>query len=198
VHHRFILDSADLATLRYVDSVFYASGPMLNYSSGSTGGFGGSGNFMRMPTFGQIAGATDETGVNRGFLGSDVAYATVRDLQRRNLIVPVVGNFSGPSALRTVGTWLREREARVNVFYTSNVEQYLFQQGDDWSRFYANVGTMPLDSTSTFIRSITNRRFGAPPSTFMMAQLTSGILEVVRDANSGAIRGYGDVIGRSH
>ena len=34
----------------------------------------------------------------------------------------------------------------MSAFYLSNVEQYLFNQGDDWSRFYSNVGTLPLDS----------------------------------------------------
>jgi len=43
--HGFALDSSDLSTLRYVDSVFYSTGPSLNYSSGSTGGFGGGRGF---------------------------------------------------------------------------------------------------------------------------------------------------------
>jgi len=205
-HHGFTLDSADQWTLRYVDSVFYASGPQLNYSSGSVngtrgGGFSGrGGNFM--PTFAQVAGATDESGHNIGFLGSEASYAVVRDLQRRNLVIPIVGNFAGPAALRNVGDWLRERDAKVNVFYTSNVEQYLFRQGDEWSRFYNNVGTLPLDSTSTFIRSVTGRGFGGTPqnstSGFMMTQLTSSVTEIVRDVRSGAVRAYYDVIGRSH
>ncbi len=193
--HGFTLDSSDLTTLRYVDSVFYISGPSLNYSSGSTGGFGG--RFRGMPTFAMIATATDPTGSNLGFLGTDESYQIVRDMQRRNLIVPLVGNFAGPRALRNVGEWLRERDAWVNVFYTSNVEQYLFQQGDEWSRFYANVAAMPLDDSAAFIRSVTNNRFGGQPSGFMMGQLTSPIASLVRDATNGLISGYGDVIGRS-
>lgn len=203
VVHGFTLDSVDLNTLRYVDSVFFASGPTLNYSSGSSGFGGGGRGFGRMPTFAQIAGATDEAGVNRGFLGSESLYAAVRDMQRRNLVVPLVGNFSGPKALRAVGAWLRERDAIVNVMYTSNVEQYLFGQGDDWSRFYANVETMPLDSTSTFIRSVTNRGFGggfgggSAQGNNLMAQLTSPMLSLVLDAKGGLVRSYFDVIGRS-
>jgi len=57
--------------------------------------------------------------------------------------------------------------------------------------------TMPLDTNSAFIRSVTNRRFGAPPSTFMMAQLTSSMLEIVHGARTGGVQGYGDVIGKS-
>ncbi|MBL0169632.1 MAG: hypothetical protein IPP90_02730 [Gemmatimonadaceae bacterium] len=199
--HGFTLDSTDLATLRYVDSIFVVSGPSLNYSSGSTGR--GRGGFNRgMPTFAQVAGATDAQGANRGFLGSESAYRVVRDLQRRNLIVPLVGDFAGPKALRAVGSWLRERGARVNVMYTSNVEQYLFQSYDNWSRFYANVGTMPLDSTSRFIRSVTNRGgfgggFRGAGGTFLMQQLTSSIEDVVRGAQAGTVRGYGDVLSMS-
>lgn len=190
VQHGFAIDSADLATMRYVDSIFVASGPMLNYSSGSTGRMRG--GFNRMPTFAQIAGATDQRGVNRGFLGSEANYRYVRDMQRRNLVVPVVGNFGGPKALRAVGDWLRARNARVGVFYTSNVEQYLF--GDNlWAPFYNNVGSMPLDSSSRFIRSSTNRGFGSP-SGFLMTQLTSSILDVVRGAQAGTVRDYRDVL----
>lgn len=194
--HGFTLDSVDVETLRYVDSIFFVSGPTLNYSSGSTGRSGnrfGRGGFNRMPTFAQIASATNEGGMNRGFLGSETAYGVVRDLQRRNLVVPLVGNFAGPKTLRAVGGWLRDRGAKVNVFYTSNVEQYLFQQADNWAVFYRNVAAMPLDSSSRFVRSVTNRGFG-PPSNFLMTQLTSSIFDIVRGVESGAVRGYGDVI----
>jgi hypothetical protein len=191
------LDSSDRATLHYIDGVFANSGPELNYSSGSTvgGGFG-RGGFRRMPSFAEVAEATDQAGQNLGFLGTERAYQRVRDMQRRNLIVPLVGNFAGPHALRRVGGWLRERDARVQVFYTSNVEQYLFQQGDEWSRFYANVASMPVDTSARFIRSVTGG-FGMARSQFMMTQLTSPIGPILRAAAEGTLGGYGDVIQRS-
>lgn len=189
------LDSSDLATLHYIDSVFYQNGPELNYSS-SGGAAGYRGGFRRMPTFAQVATATDSVGVNVGFLGSEAAYHTVRDLQRRNLIVPLVGNFAGPRTLRTVGAWLRDHTAQVHVFYTSNVEQYLFQQGDEWARFYANVGSMPLSTSARFIRSVTGG-YGAARNGFLMTSLTSEIAPIVRDAGAGRLGGYGDVISRS-
>lgn len=195
VTHGFTLDSSDLETLRYVDSIFYVSGTGLNYSSGGNSRMGG---MMRnMPTFMQIALTTDLDGVNRGFLGSHEGYTYVRGMQQRNLIVPVVGNFAGPKALRTVGRWLGEHGATVGVFYLSNVEQYLFQS-DDWVRFYRNVATMPIDSGSRFIRSATNRsRFGNPPGSFLMSQLTSPIGELLEEVNAGRVRGYQDVLIRS-
>lgn len=197
--HRFTLDSSDLATLSYVDSVFYLSGPSLNYSSGQ----GGNANsFRRMPTFAMIAGTTDENGQNLGFLGTDSAYRVVRDMHRRNLIVPVVGNFSGPHALRSVGAWLAERGARVGAFYVSNVEQYLWRQGDDWNRFYANVGALPIDDDSRFIRSTSGgmRSFAGATNTgpvMMMTQLLSPVGPLVQAARAGELMGYQDVIARS-
>lgn len=197
--HHFTLDSSDLATLHYIDSVFFLAGPSLNYSSGQ-GGYGN--NYRRMPTFAMIAGTTDENGRNLGFLGTDSAYRVVRDMHRRNLIVPVVGNFSGPHALRAVGAWLAERDARVGAFYVSNVEQYLFRQGDDWNRFYGNVAMLPTDDDSRFIRSTSGgmRSFGGSSSgspVMMMTQLLSPVGPLVEAAKMGTLGGYGDVISRS-
>jgi hypothetical protein len=69
------------------------------------------------------------------------------------MLVPVVGNFGGPKAIRAVGRYLKDRDAIVSAFYLSNVEQYL-RQDLTWDNFCANVATLPLDETSTFIRSL--------------------------------------------
>jgi hypothetical protein len=76
----------------------------------------------------------------------------LKDLQSRNLVVPVVGNFGGPKAIRAIGQYLKSRDAIVAAFYLSNVEQYLQQDGL-WGTFCQNVATLPLDPSSTFIRS---------------------------------------------
>lgn len=93
-----------------------------------------------------------DTGTNApGFLGSEEKFAFLKDLQRRNLVIPVVGNFSGPKALRGVGAYVRSRGATVTAFYLSNVESYLSREGT-WPAFCANVASMPLDEHSVFIR----------------------------------------------
>jgi hypothetical protein len=69
-----------------------------------------------------------------------------------NLIVPVVGDFAGPKALRAIGAWLRARGARVNLFYASNVEPYLFAAGS-WKAFYENLDAMPLADDGIFVRA---------------------------------------------
>lgn len=196
--HGFKLDSSDLATLAYVDSVFYFSGPSLNYSSGSNN-YSGAGSGRRMPTFSLIATTTDENGNNIGFLGSDSAYRYVRDMQRRNLIIPVTGNFSGPHALRRVGAWMAERGARLGTFYVSNVEQYLFRSGDDWRRFYESVGTIPSDSNSRFIRSMTGGMRATTNTmnygpVIAMTQLISPVGSLVEAVRVGQIFGYPDLM----
>jgi hypothetical protein len=96
--------------------------------------------------------AADAHGVPRGFLSSEDAFAFVKDLESRNLIVPVVGNFAGPKAIRAVGAYLKLKGDIVSAFYLSNVEEYMRRDGS-WPAFCENVSTLPLDDTSTFIRS---------------------------------------------
>ena len=70
------------------------------------------------------------------------------------MVVPVVGDFAGPKAIRAVGQYLEQRGAIVTAFYVSNVEQYLFGTPSTNQRFYRSVGALPIDSTSAFIRSL--------------------------------------------
>ncbi|MDQ6611863.1 MAG: hypothetical protein M3Y64_05475, partial [Gemmatimonadota bacterium] len=204
IKHGFKLSVDDMATLYHVDSAFYFAGPALNYSFGQRGGFGGGGYGRNsMPTFAELMRNDDGTGLNRSFIGSEANYRALKDLQQRNLIVPVVGNFAGDKALVSVASYLKARNATVSVFYLSNVEQYLFRQGDEWSRFLTNVSKLPIDSSSAFIRSATNRGgynvsggFGGGRG--LMTQLVASIQETVAAFKAGKIMEYGDVLNLSH
>jgi hypothetical protein len=66
--------------------------------------------------------------------------------------VPIVGDFGGSTAIRAIGRYLKENNATVAAFYLSNVEEYLYP-GGKWNSFCRSVSTLPLDSSSTFIRS---------------------------------------------
>jgi hypothetical protein len=105
------------------------------------------------PTYAALMAAVDGNGETRGFLSNEDSFAFVKNLESRNLIVPIVGNFAGAKAIRSVGAYLRQKSALVSVFYLSNVEEYLKRDGI-WQDFCANVSELPLDSSSTFIRSI--------------------------------------------
>ncbi len=110
------------------------------------------GSFGAFPTYAELMVATDLASVPRGFLASEENFTIVRDLHRRNLIVPVVGNFAGPKAIRAVGRYLKRHDAAVSAFYVSNVEQYLLREGG-LEEFCASAATLPVDETSTFVRS---------------------------------------------
>ncbi len=145
--HHFGLSDGDLTGVEYVYHAFYNFGPSLNYSS--TGGFGG----RYQPSYADLMVATDEAGLNRSFLANDENFQFMKTLEGRNLLVPVVGNFAGPKAIRAVGEYLRGKGATVSAFYLSNVEQYLYQDRI-WGNFCRNVATLPLEPSSTFIRSV--------------------------------------------
>ena len=147
--HSFPIKESDLQMI--ADNVywyFYWYGPSINYNSSSSQGTG-RGN---MVDYGSLMMAQDSAGAFRSYLASEESFRFMKDLSERNLIVPIVGNFGGPKALRAVGKYVRDHGATVTAFYLSNVEQYLQQDGI-WNNFCANVASMPLDASSTFIRS---------------------------------------------
>jgi len=146
VHH-LPLTGADLERIGTIHRVFLLAGTKIQYSP--YGSFGGT----VQPTYADLMAATDEAGVARSFLVSEQAFAFVRDLERRNLIVPVVGNFAGPRTLRAIGGYVRRNRATVSTFYVSNVEEYMRQDGV-WQAFCGNLASLPIDDTSAIIRAV--------------------------------------------
>ena len=126
---------------------------MERFSAAGPGALKGYGDLN--PAFADLMTATDFEGHQQSFLASEESYRTVRALQQQNLIVPVTGDFAGDKALRSLGEYLKAHQARVQVFYLSNVERYLFEQGAHGRQFYANVLALPLESGAVFVRSVT-------------------------------------------
>ena len=106
----------------------------------SPSGLGGPRFGTNFPTYEELMMQTDFEGHARGYLASEENFRFIKGLQEKNLIVPVMGNFAGPKALRSVGRYIRERGGVVSAFYVSNVEQYLL---DCSSGVRANVATLP-------------------------------------------------------
>jgi hypothetical protein len=101
-------------------------------------------------TFIDLMTATDRNGQPWSFLSSEAAYQYIKELHRKNLIIPLVGDFAGPSTLRKVGDYVRQRNSNVATFYMSNVEYYL--NGATMKAFQANLAALPFDSSSMLIR----------------------------------------------
>lgn len=193
--HGFALRPEDIAGMRYVQSAFYLAGPDLTYSfgRGPMNMYGRRG----MPTYGELMVATDGAGIARSYLASEALFRHLKDLEERNLIVPLVGDFGGDKAVRAVGEWVRARGATVSVVYTSNVEQYLFQSPDAWSKYYASVGTLPVNEGSVFIRAVFGAGGGAyaGPSYGMRSEtLLLPVEELLKALGDGRIQSYFDVI----
>ncbi len=149
--HGFALSQGDLGGIEFVYGNYFTDGPDIHYQL-NTGGRrgGGPGGF---PTYADLMVATDAAGRPHSYLATEESFAFIKDIETRNMLVPVVGNFAGPKAIRAVGAYLKQKEQIVSAFYVSNVEQYLRQDGI-WNQFCANVTTLPVDATSTFIRSM--------------------------------------------
>jgi hypothetical protein len=187
--HGFRLTDDDIAGVEYVFTSFYEAGPYLAYANS---GFRGRG--LRYPTFQDLQTRDDGAGRNRAYLGSEASYQVLRAMEQENRIVPLVGDFAGPKTLRAVGAYLKARGATVTVFYTSNVEQYLFGDGR-WEDFARNVAALPLDGTSTFIRSCFN---GCATSyTSRSVMLLDSITGLLKAFEAGRIHVYGDVLAHS-
>jgi len=173
--HKLPLLDEDVPGIRYVYEYFGRYGPDLTYWM--SGGFGGRGGFRNSPTYGDLMVATDAAGALRSYLASEENWQVLKTLEAKNLLVPVVGNFAGPKAIRSVGAWLKKHNATVSAFYLSNVEQYLNMDGI-WMDFCRNSLELPIDENSQFIRSY---RGGGGPGFGGPGGLTQGTFPMTAD-----------------
>ena len=190
---RFLLTRQDQLEIDALYRTFFEAGPGIPYPGGNFGGFYG-GSYADLMT------ATDDDGQPRSYLASEDNFQFLREMHRQNLVVPLVGDFAGTRAIRAAADYLKEHQATVATFYTSNVEQYLFQQGNDWQRFYTNLASLPVDASSTLIRSShfapAGTRLRRVPGNYVM--LRSSIADLVKAFKEGRIQNYYNAIQMSH
>jgi len=164
--HGFPLSSGDHEGIQWAVENFYRFGPGISYGSSLSansapaivGAVGGGARGFGA-TYADLMTADDGHGQNRSYLANEESFAYLKDLESRNMVVPVVGDFGGDTAIRAVARYVKSIDASVSAFYLSNVEQFLVQDGK-WNTFCASTSTFPLDDTSVFIRS------GRGPSRF--------------------------------
>jgi hypothetical protein len=192
--HKFQLTEEDLRSLAYVYEAFFSEGPELRYS------YPRQRAARWFPTYAELMVATDADGVAHSYIANEQNYRALREFQKNNLLVPIVGDFAGDKAIRAVGKYVAAHGATVNYFYTSNVEQYLFQ-GDAWRRYYASVATLPLSEKSTFIRAYFDVGFLYPPGIITpdlhSVQLLNPIASLLGAVAAEKIASYADVIEQS-
>ncbi len=182
------LSDADQTSLDYVYKNFRDDGLDIAYRmEGSRGGW--------FPSLKDLILQPDQHGKLGNFLATKEDYEFVRDLHRKNLVIPVVGDFAGKKALAAIGDYLRKGGFTVTAFYTSNVEQYLFQNGV-FTGFAENVRKLPITDKSLFIRAVPNTRFTHPAqlpghrTTTLLQQLTV----FLKDFDEGRYQAYTDLV----
>jgi hypothetical protein len=150
------LTPEDRATLRRFHDEFAVAGLDLRFTS--------RGRPIRFtyPTERDLYLQTDLEGQPGNYLTTEDGWRVVRDLSRRDRVIPVVGDLSGPSAIREISRYLVETGRKVSVFYVSNVEMYLFRYGT-FGKFVDNVRTLPTGSNSVIVRSYFGRGMGIHP-----------------------------------
>jgi hypothetical protein len=188
--HGFALTTGDRAALRKVFTAFFSNGPQVRYV------FRGTAELH--PTYVQLMTAKDDAGRNWSYLGTSQSYQRIRQMHSRNLIVPVVGDFAGPKAIRAVGQYLRDHGAAVSVFYASNVESYLFV-GRTWHRFYDSLQAVPFTESAIFVRSFfgsTARECASlrPP---IRTPVTNAVANVLDAYRRGDLRTQCDLVAAS-
>jgi hypothetical protein len=136
------LSQSDLDWIDRVFKAFYDAGPEIRF-------WGSSDVDAVQPTYRWLMTAKDMTGRSRSYLASEDGYRFVRDLQSKNLIVPVIGDFGGPSAIRRVGDYVRAHHDVVHAFYGSNVGVYLTTQ--QTRAYCASLATLPAARQAWFV-----------------------------------------------
>jgi hypothetical protein len=135
--HGFTLTATDESRIRAIYLTFVREG-VLQFSS----------SFMS-PGFAGLMTTSDRNGKNWSFLATRENYDRVRTMHQRNLIIPLVGDFAGPKALRRAGQYLRDHGAILNVFYLSNVEDYI---SPVFPQYVNNLASFPMDASSVLVR----------------------------------------------
>jgi len=199
--HHFQLSQEEAKVIEFVYNAFVSGGPEIRYS------FPNQYAWRRFPSYAELMletdGSLENGGENHSYLASEENFQILKKMESENRLVPIVGDFAGDKALRSVGRYLREHRATVASFYTSNVEFYLFQT-DDWRKFFNTLSGLPANGDSVLIRSYFNN-YGlqfpnppgwlySPPQSYTLLDSMPGLVTAFAE---GGIHSYFDVIRRS-
>jgi hypothetical protein len=181
------LSTADLKTISGFHQRFIDAGLALRFQSA------GRPPQWNYPTYGDLLVDRDGSGRQAHFLATEDGYQFLRDLQGRDLVIPVVGDLAGPSAIANIGKAIAARGDKLTVYYVSNVEFYLFREGT-FAKFIENLKQLPHAGNAVIIRSFFQRAPVAParPGDNSVS-LAGSIDDLLRGYAAGRITNYGDL-----
>jgi hypothetical protein len=157
--HGWRLTEQDMTVIDGILHAFYAKGPEIHYERPYPGE-------APDPSYSLLMTARDIHNQSGSYLATTDRFAFVKGLHDRNMIVPVVGDFAGPHAIRRVGDYIRRHRGMVSAFYASNVEVYLNRRQSH--AFCRSLATLPFTSRTSLIDSkgwqpLPGRLAGCPP-----------------------------------
>jgi hypothetical protein len=185
-HHRFSLSPSDHKVIQDIYREFFDNQFEIRFRS-----FGRP-MYRFYPSFREITLEKDLEGNWGNYLDSEEDFLFVKQLHTKNLIIPVVGDFAGPKTLKAIGDYIRELGETLSVFYVSNVEFYLMQNGL-FVQYGENVKRLPISEKSLFIRAYF--RFPHPERLpgYISATLLQRMGNFIEMFNSGQYLTYQDL-----
>ena len=150
--HGFPLEGGDLESIDRSLLAFLEDGPDIHF-------WGKRQVDGAHPSYRLLMTEKDYGGVSRSYLAGDEAFLFIKALHDRNMIVPVVGDFGGPQAIRRIGTYLRAHGDTLRAFYGSNVGVYL--TNEKRHEFCGSLMTLPVSSRAVYIENNGVRPFSA-------------------------------------
>ena len=184
------LSQSDQETITKIQRAFFSAGLDIKYSS-----------YHRpprsiYPPYRELLLEADLEGQQQSYFNSEDDFQFVKKLEDQDMIVPVVGDLSGPQAMKAIGQYIAEIKEHVSAFYVSNVEFYLNRQGT-YDKFIENVKSFPIDSRSLIIRSYFNYYAPAHPQAepnHFSTQLLERIDDLIKQCASGECESYNDIV----
>jgi hypothetical protein len=179
------LSDVDFATINRFHRRFISAGVPLKFQTT------GRAPQSYYPSYRELLLETDREGRRASFLASEDDFQFVRSLQQRDLVIPVVGDLAGPSALTEVGRFMAARGDRLAAFYASNVEFYLFADGR-FPSFVRNLGRLPHSDRSLIIRSVFGGLGQSAPG-YYSSSIVQRVDELLQGYADGRFRGYAEL-----
>ena len=106
------------------------------------------------PTVGQLIRKPDADGRPAHYLATEPLYRVVRDIQRLDRIMPIVGDYGAPGGLDRLAGWLKERGEHVSLVYISDVEDFLLR-GGRFGPYVDNLNSLPIAEGAMIARTST-------------------------------------------
>jgi hypothetical protein len=184
------LTQSDMETITKVQRAFFSAGLDIRYSS-----------YHRpprsiYPPYRELLLETDLGGQQQNYFNSEDDFQFLKKLEDQDLIIPVVGDLSGPQAMKAIGQYIAEIREHVSALYVSNVEFYLQRQGT-FDKFAENLKSLPIDNHSVIIRSYFNYYAPAHPQAepnHFSTQLMERLDDLIKQCASGECESYNDIV----